>query len=49
MIEDVIEKLLRETEIGVSAQLKIGGGIRKKTLRLLSIAITTIVFIFVII
>ena len=36
--EDVIEKLLRETEIGVSAQLETREGIRKGTLSLLSIS-----------
>ena len=46
MFEDVIEKLLRETEIGVSAQMETRGGIRKGTLSLLSIATTTTVFIF---
>ena len=43
MFEDVIEKLLRETEIGVSAQLETRGGIRKGTLSLLSISTTTTV------
>ena len=44
--EDVIEKLLRETEIGVSAQLETREGIRKGTLSLLSISTATTVFIF---
>lgn len=46
MFEDVIEKLLRETEIGVSAQLETRGGIRKGTLSLLSISTTSTVFVF---
>ena len=48
MLEDVIEKLLRETpEIGVSGQMETGGGLaRHGTLSLLSIATATTVFIF---
>ena len=47
MFEDVIEKLLGETEIGVSAQLETReGNLRKGILSLLSIATSTTVFIF---
>ena len=49
LFEDVIEKLQRETEIGVSGQLETRGRgelARKGTLSLLSIATNTTVFIF---
>ena len=47
LFEDVIEKLQRETEIGVSGQLETRGDLAwKGTLSLLSIATNTTVFIF---